>query len=72
MVPKPESALFKMKLDTKVYSKLLILNSGIIFLNVVPKIPFWTKLVPKLQNALLRMKIVQRGFGTKLAEENVF
>ena len=72
MVPKPESALFKMKLDTKVYSKLLILNSTIIFLNVVSKISFWTKLVPKLQNALFRMKIVQRGFGTKLAEENVF
>ena len=39
LVPKFESNLFKMKLDTKWYSRVLMLISTIAFLIFVPKIP---------------------------------
>ena len=43
LAPKLESALFKMKLHTKGYSRLLILNSTIVFLNFISKIPLLGK-----------------------------
>ena len=39
-VPKLQSALFYMKLNLKGYSRVLIMNSKIYFLNSVPKIVF--------------------------------
>ena len=47
MIPKLERALFKMKLDTKGYSRVLILNSIIVFLHFVPKIAFLGKFGPE-------------------------
>ena len=47
MVPKLETVLFLKKLDIKGYSRLLILNSIIVFLNFVPKLPFLSKFGPE-------------------------
>ena len=47
MVPKLETVLFLKKLDIKGYSRLLILNSIIVFLNFVPKLPFLSKCGPE-------------------------
>ena len=66
MIPKIESALFKMKLYAKGYSRLLILNSTIVFLNVVSKVPFWENLVPKLQSALFKMKVATKEYSVML------
>ena len=57
LVLKLQSALLKMKLDAKKYSRLLILNQTILFLNSVPKMLFWVNEALKLQSALFRMKI---------------
>ena len=38
LFPKLESTLFKLKLDIERYSRLLILNSTIVFVNFDPKI----------------------------------
>ena len=43
MIPKLESALLKMKLDMKGNSRVLILNSTIVFLIFAPKISFLGK-----------------------------
>ena len=50
--PESSKPLFKMKLDTEGYSRLLILNSTNIFLNFIPEIPFLSNLVPKLQSSM--------------------
>ena len=47
LVPKLETVLFLKKLDIKGYSRLLILNSIIVFLNFVPKLPFLSKCGPE-------------------------
>ena len=43
LVPKLESALFKMELNAAGCSKALSLNAAVIFLNFVPKIRFLEK-----------------------------
>ena len=53
LVPKLESALFKMKLDPVEYSRLLILNSAIVFLNFFPKIPFLSKFGPQISKCFV-------------------
>ena len=45
--PKLERPLFKMKLHTKKYSRVLILNSTVEFLN---SLPIEVNLLPKIQN----------------------
>ena len=60
-VTKTPSALFKMKLGTKEYSGVLILNSTITFSNSVPRIIL--NLVPKNLVLYLKWNSVQRVFG---------
>ena len=66
LVPKLESALFEMKLDTKRYSRLLTLNLAIVFLNFVQKYLFWENLVCKRQSVLFRMKIRTKRYSAVL------
>ena len=61
--PKLESALFKIKLDKKEYSREVILNSTIFFLHFDPKYLFWANLVPKRQSVLFRMKICTKRYS---------
>ena len=58
MVPKLQSALFRMKLGMKEYSGVLILNSTIPFSNPVLRVIFfYGKLAPKLQSPLFEVKL---------------
>ena len=59
LVPKLESALFKIKIGTTGYSKLLIPNSTIVFLGSVPEKPFLEKFGRQTSKALFNS--VQRG-----------
>ena len=55
-----------MKPDRKQYSRLLISNPTIVFLNFVPTIQFLSNLVPKFQSALLKMKLGTKGYSKLL------
>ena len=48
MIPKLQSALFEMKIDTKWYSRVSIPNFTIVFVNSVPKMIFRSKFGPEL------------------------
>ena len=69
LVPELESTLFKMKLDTKGYSGLLILNSTIVFWIFFPKHLSGANLVPKIQSAFFKMNL---GIGVFKATDPEF
>ena len=60
LVSKLEKVLFKIKLDTEGYSRLPILNSTIIFLNLL-----------KLQSASFRMKIRRKRYSRGADSRNL-
>ena len=59
-----------MKLSTKGYSGVQILNSAVVFSDSVPKI-FWANLAPKLQNALLRTKFGMEYSGLLILNSGI-
>ena len=61
LVPKLQSALFKMKIRRKRYSGVLIPNSTVVFLILPLKYLFWVNLIPKLYTDLFEWNLVQRG-----------
>ena len=60
LVPKLESAMFKMKLGTNGYSRLSILNLTIAFLIFASKIPLLDKSCPETSKCF-EWKSIQRG-----------
>ena len=64
--PRNSRALFRMKIRTKRYSQVLILNLTNVFLSSVPKISFWANFVSKSQSTLFKMKLGTRGYSKLL------